>query len=297
MLVPSTSLTLEREKELAANPSGVFRLKESLEEVQSKYDFVLIDCPPSLGVLTHAALFASQIVLLTIETSFLALHGVGQLLRLIQNLETQRPSPLQVFALATLFDRRTNFAKAVLKDMRNYFQDRLLNTVIRQSSPLREASSFGKPITVYSRTSRGCEDYLSLAEEILERLLSVEPSEKRWTMDEIALFSHLYGEGKKTDQVLRALGLTSLDNLKSLTAKRLSKQGRIPVRAAKRLISKAEKLGELPLVVHGQTILLETPISEEALPTDLSGKSSEVTPEEVTALAQNLAGSIHTEDT
>ncbi len=287
MLVPASPLTLEQEKELTISPNCVWRLREVLKEVEDKYDFVLIDTPPSLGILTVASLLAGQIALLTIETSFLALHGVGQLLRVIQGLEHERQSPLHVFALATLFDRRTNFAKAVLKDMRNYFQEQLLNTVIHHSTALREASSFGKPITTYARRSKGYEDYLNLAEEVLENVLSLGTEKGKGAMDEITLLTHLYGEGKKTAQVLKGLGFSGLDDLKTVTAKRLSKQGRIPLNMANRLILKAQKLGDLPLVVAGQTIL--TALQEETSPSQPTAEtiSSEVTPEEVVQLSQD----------
>lgn len=290
MLVPSFPLTLEQEKELTTSPNGMWHLKEALKEVQEKYDFALIDSPPSLGILMVAGLLASQIVLLTVETSFLALHGCGQLLRVIESLENIRKSPISVFALATLFDRRTNLAKAVLKDMCNYFQERMLNTVIRNVTALREASSFGKPITTYARYSKGYEDYLSLAEEVLEKTISLGAEKEKRVMDEITLLTYLYGDGKKTAQILKTLGLSSLDHLKKLTPKRLSKQGRIPLNMANRLISKAKTLGDLPLVVVGES-LLTVPQEEAATaqPLEVSEiTTSEVTPEEVIQLAQDF---------
>lgn len=294
MLVPSFPLTLEREKELTNSPNGMWRLKEALKEVKEKYDFALIDSPPSLGILTTAGLLASQVVLLTVETSFLALHGCGQILRVIQNLENTRKSPMSVFALATLFDRRTNLAKAVLKDMRNYFQERMLKTVIRHSTALREAASFGKPITAYARHSKGYEDYLSLAEEVLEKTVSLGAEKEKQAMDEITLLTYLYGEGKKTDLILKGLGFSSLGHLKKLTPKRLSQKGRIPLNMADRLISKAKTLGDLPLVVaRSLTAPKEETTSQqetapEQLPPETGIPSSEVTPEEVIQLAQNF---------
>lgn len=259
MLVPSTLISLEREKTLVSAPNSYWHLKVILDKVKEKFDYVVIDSPPTMGVLTHSALVASDIVLLAIETSFLALHGVSQMLELIQQLDEYRKSPVQIMALATLYDRRTKLANEVLKDMQDYFQNRMLSTVIHHSTALREAASFGKPITAYAKRSRGCLDYLQLAEEVLEQTIGASVREGKSQMDPLALVSHLYGEGSRTLQLLRGLGVNSLDGLESLTAKRLSQKGHLAIGDAKRFLDKALELKSLPIHITSEIVLSQKP--------------------------------------
>lgn len=264
MLVPSTPISLEREKALVSAPNSYWHLKVILDKVKEKFDYVVIDSPPTLGVLTHSALVASDIALLAIETSFLALHGVSQMLELVHQLDGYRKTPLQIMALATLYDRRTKLAKEVLKDMQDYFQEKMLSTVIHHSTALREAAGFGKPITTYARRSRGCSDYLQLAEEVLERTLGSAVREGRAQMNPLALASHLYGEGSRTLQLLRGLGVDSMVDLESLTARRLSQRGHMAIHDAKRFLDKAlemqsVEMPSLPIQMAGDMVLAKNP--------------------------------------
>lgn len=168
-VLPSENLTADDEARLIAQPDREVRLREMLEKAKGEYDFGVIDCPPTLGILTQNALMASNAVLLTIEPSFLALHGVGRLLELVQRVRTSRA--LRVFAVATMVDGRTSFTREVLEDMRGYFQDMMLSTVIRQNVRLRECASHGEPIFTYARSSRGAEDYRALTDELLGRIV------------------------------------------------------------------------------------------------------------------------------
>ena len=147
----------------------MMRLKNILEKGKNDYDFTVIDCPPTLGVLTQNALTAANAVLLTVETSFLALHGVGRMLELIQ--DVRKKHALRVFALATMFDGRTAFSKEVLADMRDYFEEMMLDTVIRRNVRLKESASHGEPIFTYSRSSRGAIDYKAMTDELLEKIV------------------------------------------------------------------------------------------------------------------------------
>lgn len=168
-LLPSASLTPDEEAMLASQPDRTARLVRQLSAVRDDFDFAVIDCPPTLGVLTQNALMASNAVLLTVETSFLAMHGVGKLLELVQ--AVRREKALRVFAVATMFDGRTSFAREVLKDIQGYFDEALLSTVIRQNVRLKESACHGMPIFTYDRGSYGAKDYLALTDELLGRIV------------------------------------------------------------------------------------------------------------------------------
>ncbi len=167
-LLQSESISVDDEARLAQQPKRFSRLNESLSKVKNDYDFAIIDCPPTLGVLTQNALLASDAVILTIKTSFLALHGVGRMLGLIK--EIQKKHPLKILALATMFDCRTNFAHEVLENIGEYFEDMMLKTVIRNNVRLEEAASSGEPIIKYDPRSYGAEDYTALTTELLKRI-------------------------------------------------------------------------------------------------------------------------------
>lgn len=167
-LLQSESISVDDEARLADQPKRFSRLSETLDKMKDEYDFAVIDCPPTLGVLTRNALFASDAVILAIETSFLALHGVGRMLELVK--EIQKKHPIKVFALATMFDRRTNFAQEVLDNIGEYFEEMMFKSVIRQNVRLKEAASSGEPIIKYDPRSHGAEDYTALTNELLKRI-------------------------------------------------------------------------------------------------------------------------------
>ncbi|MFA4973197.1 MAG: ParA family protein [bacterium] len=169
-LMPSEGISADDEGRLIAQPNRDERLAKLLADAKGKYDFVVIDCPPTLGILTQNALKASNAVLLTVETSFLALHGMSRMLKLVQEIRNHKA--LRVYAVATMFDGRTSFSREVLDDMRQYFQEMMLDTVIRQNVRLKEAASHGEPIFTYSRGSRGAEDYRAMTDELLGRVIT-----------------------------------------------------------------------------------------------------------------------------
>lgn len=139
-------------------------LVRALSSVNGEYDYVLLDCPPNLGLLTREALEISGCIIITVEASFFALKGVANLLEAIEEIEFTH-TPL-VVAVLTMYDRRTRFAREILADTNSFFKDRLLNTVIHRNVRLQEATSFGLPITEYDRRSRGYQDYMALAKEV-----------------------------------------------------------------------------------------------------------------------------------
>lgn len=169
-IVPSRILSHDGEAQLLMQPRRLFKLKDSLEAISADTDYTLIDCPPSLGLLTYNALLASNVVLLTVETSFLALHGVSRLLEAVDEMKRKHNHDLGLFAVATMHDTRTRYAQEVLEDMRGFFKNQMLRTVIRRNVRLTEAASIGLPVTEYRPSSYGAEDYTALAAEIDRRV-------------------------------------------------------------------------------------------------------------------------------
>ena len=160
----------ELETELTAVAGGRLQLKRALKSVADSYDYAVVDCPPNTGPLTRAALAAADFLLLPVETSYFALYGVGRMLRLVEEEKTRRGSTLAYGVLLTLFDRRTNHAREVLKQLREHFGERLFNTVISVNISLREAASQGRPIVEYRPRARGCRHHMELAKELMVTL-------------------------------------------------------------------------------------------------------------------------------
>lgn len=166
-LAPSSPRLLLAEQRMGALPHGEETLMRALSDVDGRYAFVLIDCPPTGGLLTANALRAADETIITVDTGFFALYGVSQLLSLIQGATGTKDGPVRVRALATQFDRRTAFAREILRDLSDYFGDALFDTVIHANVKLKEASSFGVPIVDYDPGARGSRDYMSLAKEVM----------------------------------------------------------------------------------------------------------------------------------
>lgn len=168
-IVPSTTDLAGAEIELVAHMAREFRLKDALSTVE-KYDFILLDCPPSLGLLTINALSAAESVLLPVQTEFYALEGVGQLLRTIELVHVHLNTKLVLEGIVlTMYDRRTNLSGQVSDEVRNHFGDTVFQTVIPRNVKLSEAPSHGKPIISYSPKSPGAKTYRELADELITR--------------------------------------------------------------------------------------------------------------------------------
>ena len=143
-------------------------LSKALEELHEKYDYVLIDCPPSLGLLTINALTAADSVLIPIQCEYYALEGLSQLLNTIRLVQKNLNSKLAIEGvLLTMFDSRLNLSRQVAEDVRRYFDNKVFKTVIDRNVRLSEAPSHGKPIILYDAISRGSENYMNLAQEII----------------------------------------------------------------------------------------------------------------------------------
>jgi chromosome partitioning protein len=158
------------EIELVPLPERENRLRKCIGKVRENYDFILIDCPPSLGLLTINALAAADSVLIPIQCEYYALEGLSQLLSIVKLVRNRLNSTLDLEGvLLTMFDGRTNLSLQVAEDVKKYFRDKVYRTIIPRNVRLSEAPSHGKPITIYDSKSKGAEVYRELAEEVVRR--------------------------------------------------------------------------------------------------------------------------------
>lgn len=167
-VIPATIQLAGAEIELVSLMNREGRLKNALERVKHDYDYVLIDCPPSLGLLTINALTAANSVLVPIQCEFYALEGVSQLMNTIKLVQRNLNPALKLEGvLMTMFDQRTNLSSDVVGEVRKYFNTKMYNTIIPRNVRLSEAPSHGQPVIVYDPKSKGAQVYMELAAEVL----------------------------------------------------------------------------------------------------------------------------------
>ncbi|CQR45807.1 Sporulation initiation inhibitor protein Soj [Paraliobacillus sp. PM-2] len=167
-VIPATIQLAGAEIELVPTISREVRLKKALEPLLNTYDFIIIDCPPSLGLLTINALTASDSVLIPVQCEYYALEGLSQLLNTIRLVQKHLNKQLTIEGvLLTMLDARTNLGIQVIDEVKKYFQDKVYKSVIPRNVRLGEAPSHGQPIIVYDPKSRGAEVYLDLAKEVI----------------------------------------------------------------------------------------------------------------------------------
>jgi len=176
-LVPADKNLIGANLELVDLEDRELRLKQKLQPLRDRYNYVLIDCPPALDLLTLNALVAADSVLIPIQCEFFALEGVSELMDTIDRIRDSFRHPLLIEGiLLTMYDDRTNLTRQVASDLREFFGEEVFQTVIPRSVRLAEAPSFGKPILLYDLRSRGAESYIRLAKEILEHEQSLRKS-------------------------------------------------------------------------------------------------------------------------
>lgn len=169
-VIPATIQLAGAEIELVPTLSREVRLKKVIEGIKSKYDYIFIDCPPSLGLLTLNALTASDIVVVPIQCEYYALEGLGQLVNTINLVKKHLNSNLKIRGVVlTMYDARTNLSSQVAEEVRKYFGEVVFNAVIPRNVRLSEAPSYGESIITYDPRSKGAEVYKLLAEEVLNR--------------------------------------------------------------------------------------------------------------------------------
>jgi chromosome partitioning protein len=167
-IIPADRNLVAANIELLDENRREFRLREKLDPLKSRYQYIVIDCPPALDLLTINALIAADSVLIPIQCEFFALEGVSQLMDTIDRIRDGLGHPLKIEGvLLTMYDDRTNLTRQVADDLREFFADEVMTTVIPRSVRLAEAPSHGKPILLYDVRSRGAESYIKLAKEIL----------------------------------------------------------------------------------------------------------------------------------
>ncbi len=170
-VVPSTVDLAGAEIELVDMQHRESKLKDGLKSAKDMFDFVLIDCPPSLGLLTVNSLVAADQLLIPIQSEYYALEGVTQLLSTFQLIRKTLNPALSIFGvLLTMYDERTTLSRAVANEIKQHFGDVLFSTIIPRNVRISEAPSHGKPISVYDPTSKGAVAYEQLAQEVVERV-------------------------------------------------------------------------------------------------------------------------------
>lgn len=169
-LLPASIDLAGAEIEMVSLPRREFLLKEKLQSIKDDYDFILMDCPPSLGLMTLNTLVASEFVLIPIQAEFYALEGLSQLVKTIKSVTRRLNPSLDILGiLLTMFDGRTNLSIQVAEEVKRYFGTKLFKTVIPRSIKLSEAPGFGESVLTYAPKSKGAEAYKKLCREVIKR--------------------------------------------------------------------------------------------------------------------------------
>ncbi len=176
-LIPAHKNLIGANIELVGAEEREFRLRNALKSVRDQFEFIVLDCPPALDLLTLNALVAADSVLVPMQAEYFALEGVSELLDTIERLRQSFNPDLQIEGVVlTMYDDRTNLAQQVTQELKRYFGDKLLETVIPRNIRLAEAPSYGKPVLLYDVRSRGAESYIKLAKELMERMMQAAAS-------------------------------------------------------------------------------------------------------------------------
>lgn len=168
-ICPSNINLAGAEVELVSMMSREYRMKEKLEQIKSDFDYIIIDCPPSLGLITLNSFTASNSVLIPVQCEYYALEGLGQLINTINLVKKHLNTELEIEgALLTMYDIRTNLSNQVVKEVNKYFENKVYKTVIPRNVKLSEAPSYGMPISIYDSRSKGAKSYDKLVKEFLK---------------------------------------------------------------------------------------------------------------------------------
>ena len=169
-LIPSHLDLVGAEIELIHHPSREHIMRKAMEELKEQFDFIIIDCSPSLGLITVNALTAADSVVIPVQCEYFALEGLGKLLNTIKIVQTRINTDLQIEGiLMTMYDGRLRLSNQVVEEIKNHFEDLVFNTIVHRNTRLGEAPSFGKPALLYDADSTGAINYLNLAKEILQK--------------------------------------------------------------------------------------------------------------------------------
>jgi chromosome partitioning protein len=187
------------EQQMAGIAEREFCLRQTLDDISEDYDYALIDCPPAVGLLTFNALRAATDVIVPVETGYFALHGLSKQLETLNVLCKRTSHDIDVKVLATMYDIRTKMAREILAELRNHFSEKMYKTIVTFNTKIKEASSFGQPISEYDPASKGNKDFRSLASEIM----STEAKQQRHDYVN-SLASQLESISATADELLQA---------------------------------------------------------------------------------------------
>ena len=179
LLIPATKDLVGAEVELVNADRREYRIKDALAVVAEHYDYVLLDCPPSLGLLTLNALTAADSLLIPIQSEYYALEGLSAILETMSLVQRSLNAALRLEGIViTMFDSRNRISHQVVEEIRAHFPDKLFRTIIRRNVRLSESPSYGKPICLYDAASTGAQDYRDLAQELINRGENIVNAEK-----------------------------------------------------------------------------------------------------------------------
>jgi chromosome partitioning protein len=181
LVAPATKDLVGAEVELVSGDRREYRLRDALAAVTSQYDYVFLDCPPSLGLLTLNALTAADVLLIPIQSEYYALEGLSSILETMSLVQKSFNSGLRLEGIViTMFDSRNRISHQVVEEIRAHFPDKLFHTIVRRNVRLSESPSYGKPICLYDAGSTGAQDYRDLAKELINRGEHNADAEKRF---------------------------------------------------------------------------------------------------------------------
>ena len=225
-MAPSHILLSTIEQELRDSEGAVSRLYDTLNNIQRPYDFVIIDCPPSLGFLTFNALRAAHMVIIPLETSKFSMIGINKLINMVELITLKLQHSPKLKALVTIYDRRTNFSRKMMEEIKKFFKDNLIKTPIRINVTLKEAASAGIPIDRFDKYSNGTRDYMNVADEVLKesRKIALENfyKEAEAMINRSRLFSRAFTFASDTAKEVYVVG--DFNNWSAGEVSRLSRQ-------------------------------------------------------------------------
>lgn len=166
-IVPSNISLSTFDQHLSMVKGRETRLRDAIYDLNQSYDYIIIDCPPSLGLLTFNSLMASREVIVPIEMSLFSLHGISKLMEIINLVQRKTGHEIYLKVIATMYDRRTRMSREVLENIQKHFKKSTFSTIVNTNVKLKEAASFGKPIADYARSAQGFKDYMRLTKEVI----------------------------------------------------------------------------------------------------------------------------------